>query len=392
MQNSWLMLLPFMALATGWLWDRTRQSKVNDKQFKKLSREYFVGLNYLLNEQPDKAVDVFIKLLDVDDDTVETHLALGNVFRRRGEVDRAIRVHQNLIAQTQLTKQMRIEALLALGQDYMRAGVLDRAERLFLDVVETGQHSVTGLKNLLDIYQQEKDWDKALATAQQIKALSADDMSIEMAHYYCEQAIQAKSKGQFELARRLLRRALKIDKRCVRASIIQGDIKMSLGQYTAALRAYKKVRMQDPVYIALVVPSMAFCHEQLDTASELVTYLHDCLREFAYTDLAILLAEQIQKCESKQDAADFMAEQLRRRSSIRGLDKLIELHLGAAQSYAREDLLILKSLTTKLLENKALYRCVECGFDGKALHWQCASCKKWSTVKPLHDVDGESLS
>lgn len=390
MQNTWLVMLPFAVFATGWLWNRTQLRSQSDKQFKKLSREYFVGLNYLLNEQPDKAVDVFIKLLDVDDDTVETHLALGNLFRRRGEVDRAIRVHQNLISQTQLTESLRIEALLALGQDYMRAGVFDRAERLFLDVVETGQHSVLGLRSLLDIYQQEKDWDRALSTAQQISQLSDDQMSTEIAHYYCEKAIQAKSKGQFEQAQRHLRDALKTDKGCVRASIIQGDIKMSLGQYTGAIRAYKKIRMQDPEFIAEAVKSMAFCYEQLNAVDALLAYLHECLRIYPYTDLVIHTAEQIQKIESKQAAADFMAEQLRKRSSIRGLDKLIELHLGAAQSYAREDLLILKSLTIKLLENKPWYRCIDCGFAGKALHWQCASCKKWSTVKPLHDVDGEN--
>jgi len=162
MIDLWPLLLPAAAWSGWWVANRSNSNKSHNVA-NKLSREYVVGLNYLLNEQSDKAVDIFIKLLEVDSDTVETHLALGSLFRRRGEVDRAIRIHQNLIARPQLSILQRKESLMALGQDYMSAGVFDRAERIFLEVVELGGSKETSsLHGLLAIYQQEKAWEKAL--------------------------------------------------------------------------------------------------------------------------------------------------------------------------------------------------------------------------------------
>src|SRR3990167_5526083 len=183
MINLWPLLLPAAACSSWWLARRHYLTKEGQME-NQLSREYVVGLNYLLNEQPDKAVDVFIKLLEVDSETVETHLALGSLFRRRGEVDRAIRIHQNLIARPQLSLFQRKEALMALGQDYMSAGVFDRAEHIFLEVVElAGDREVNSLRGLLAIYQQEKAWEKALDVIQKVEGGTGRSMHFELAHY-----------------------------------------------------------------------------------------------------------------------------------------------------------------------------------------------------------------
>src|SRR5882762_1834435 len=158
-------LLFFICIAAAWLLGYRARPKEEPQRKVNLPRDYLMGLNFLLNEEPDKAVDIFIKMLEVDSNTVETHLAVGKLFRRRGEVDRAIRIHQNLIARPQLERIYREQSLFELGQDYLSAGMLDRAERIFLELVSAKSHSAQALRILIDIYQQEKEWEKAAQTA-----------------------------------------------------------------------------------------------------------------------------------------------------------------------------------------------------------------------------------
>src|SRR3990167_8991790 len=212
MITLWPLLLPAAAYS-GWLAAIRQFKQKENKKDNRLSREYVVRLNYLLNEQPDKAVDIFIKLLDVDSETVETHLALGSLFRRRGEVDRAIRIHQNLIARPQLHIMQRKAALMALAEDYLRAGVYDRAERIFIEVVELGGDTdPNSLKGLLAIYQHEKAWEKALDILKKFALVTGNHMNKEAAHYHCEMAEQCLSKGAEEQAYNMMKQALVIDK------------------------------------------------------------------------------------------------------------------------------------------------------------------------------------
>ncbi len=189
-----LLLLP-VAMYSGWWFARTLEKRSSNKSRQLFSNQYFQGLNYLLNEQPDKAIQVFLELAEVNKDTVETHMALGSLFRRRGEVDRAIRFHQNIIAKPGLEPEQRTQALLELGEDYMRAGLLDRAERLFAELIETGAHTPSALRSLLDIYQQEKDWKNALEQAQRLEQVSGEHMGDVMAQFCCEMAEAALAEG-----------------------------------------------------------------------------------------------------------------------------------------------------------------------------------------------------
>jgi len=198
----WL-LLPVAALS-GWFIAHLGRKRGRGDPMMDLSSTYFRGLNYLLNEQPDKAIEVFLKLAEVDNDTVETHLALGNLFRRRGEVDRAIRIHQNLVARTTLSAEQRSYALLELGEDYMRAGLFDRAEDLFLEMVDMGVHMEPVLNHLVVIFEQEKDWDKAIDAARKLGPISGRDMAPVVAQYYCELAEVARESGDESRARKFL--------------------------------------------------------------------------------------------------------------------------------------------------------------------------------------------
>ncbi|KTC78323.1 lipopolysaccharide assembly protein LapB [Legionella brunensis] len=389
MINLWPLLLPAAAWS-GW-WVASRNYSGKETAFNnRLSREYVVGLNYLLNEQPDKAVDVFIKLLEVDSETVETHLALGSLFRRRGEVDRAIRIHQNLIARPQLSLRERKEALMALGQDYMSAGVFDRAERIFLEVVEMGGSKETcSLQGLLAIYQQEKAWEKALDITKKIELSLGQSMHIQAAHYYCEIANQALKTNSMEKAQNAIKQALTVDKMCVRASLMQASLDMQNNRYKQAIRSLRRVPQQDPEFLSEIIEPLVVCYRELDAMYECVEYLQDTLKEHPRASTIFVIAEFLCHQKDMDTAIDFVSEKLSTHPSIRGLNRLIFWHLETAHGKVRDKLQMLYDMTSKFLDNKPIYRCGHCGFGGKHLHWHCPSCKQWGRMKPVHGLEGD---
>ena len=380
------LLLP-VAATCGWFLGRRLLDRQSPKLTHKIRRDYFKGLNYLINEQPDKAVDVFIKLLEVDSDTVETHLALGTLFRRRGEVDRAIRVHQNLIARPQLGKQHRLHALSELGQDYLRAGVLDRAERLFLELVEMGEENQSSLRFLLSIYQQEKDWSKAIEIAQKLQALG-ESMHPIIAQYYCELAEQMIDKDRTHQALTYLKRAQAIDHACVRASLIRARIESRGENYKESIRSYKRVVAQDPDYISEIVSPLEKCYQKLNEEEKFVSYLEECLLKHPRISLVLAISDYLQRQQGQKVAIEFIAKQIQQQPSLRGLSHLVKLYLLNSAGDAQEKLLILQNFMHKLLTDKPMYRCEHCGFSGRTLYWLCPSCHHWSTVKPIQGLEG----
>lgn len=389
MIHLWPLLLPAAAWS-GW-WVASRNYSIKEKRTTHhFSREYVVGLNYLLNEQPDKAVDVFIKLLEVDSDTVETHLALGSLFRRRGEVDRAIRIHQNLIARPQLTLLQRKEALMALGQDYMSAGVFDRAERIFTEVVELGgTREVSSLRGLLAIYQQEKAWEKALEVIKQLEISTGTSMHAQAAHYHCEIATHALKSNAYDKAYTAIKQALAVDKQSVRASLMLADLEIKNGRFKQAIRALKNVPDQDVEFLTEIIEPMVHCHRELETMDECVDYLEQTLADHPRASVIFVVGEYLRNEKSVDIAIDFVSDQLSQHPSIRGLNRLIYWHLESAHGKVRDKLQMLYDITSKFLENKPIYRCEHCGFGGKLLHWHCPSCKQWSRMKPIHGLEGD---
>ncbi|MCD6038680.1 MAG: lapB [Gammaproteobacteria bacterium] len=386
MSSTWILFI-FVALAAAWyLGYQARHKRFSEQKFN-LPRDYLVGLNFLLNEEPDKAVDVFIKMLEVDSDTVETHLAVGKLFRRRGEVDRAIRIHQNLIARPQLDKAYRDQSLFELGQDYFSAGVLDRAERIFLEVVNVKDYAVPAYRALLDIYQQEKAWENAIAIASKLEATTKKNMQPVIAHYFCELAEIAISHQQNEQPNQYIKNALTADYQCVRASLLQAKLDMNKGDYKSALRSLQKIKDQNPDYIGESIEALAFCYEALKEEEKLVKHLMQILKEYPRVPVVLILSERIRRWKGDKTAANFVADYVRRYPSIHGLHLFITLYQSSTEGRAREDLLILQNLTKKLLTDKPDYRCVSCGFSGKSLHWQCPGCKQWSTVKSVHSLE-----
>jgi len=391
MEINWMIIIWLLPVAafSGWLYGRRGNTSSSTSFKDRLHPEYFKGLNYVLNEQPDKAIEVFVKMLEVDSETVETHLALGNLFRRRGEVDRAIRIHQNLIARPNLNREQRALALLELGMDYMRSGLFDRAESLFIELVETGLYAVAAFTELLDIYQQEKDWKNAITTARQLELSSGRSLKKNIAHFYCEQACELRTHGQDRGARELLKKAINIDANCVRASLIEADIFKEEGKYKQAIQLYKRVERQDAEYIPEAIPPLLECYRQLEKLDEFRDYLRTIVDKHGGITPMIMLVELIAEQDGEEEAIKSITAELKKRPTVRGVDRLIEYSLIPAQGKAKDDLMTIKDLTGKLLENRPIYQCSYCGFDTKALHWQCPGCKDWNTVKPIHGVEGE---
>lgn len=389
MQELFWLLLPVAALS-GWVIGRRgRSADGRSGPGEGLRGDYFQGLNYLLNEQPDKAIEVFTRMVEVDSDTVETHMALGNLFRRRGEVDRAIRIHQNLIARPSLNRDQRTLALLELGEDYLRAGLLDRAENLFQEVVETGSYVPHALGHLLDIYQQEKEWENAIQVAARLEQQSDRVMGPRIAHFYCEQVETSWRLGEINHARNLIKRALTADPDCVRASILQGDIERSVGNYKQALKCYQRVRDQDRDYLPEVLVGLHECYTQLGRADGFRQFLEAVQRDYAGASVVLALAERIRQDDGEGAAARYLVEQLRARPSVRGLNRLIELNLARSGQADVEDLEVLRELFHSLLRDRPGYACRSCGFQARTMHWHCPSCRSWATIKPIHGVQGE---
>ena len=385
----WLMLP--VAAVSGWVIGRRRQGRGGGDPGtpEPLRGDYFQGLNYLLNEQSDKAIEVFTRMVEVDSETVETHLALGNLFRRRGEVDRAIRIHQNLIARPSLHRDQRTQALLELGKDYLRAGLLDRAENLFQEVVDTGAYVPEALNHLLDIYQQEKEWDNAISVAARLEAYTERRMAPMVAQFYCEQVDTAWRKGEINRARNLIKRSLTADPDCVRASILQGDIERGAGNYKQALKSYQRVRDQDRDYLREVLVGLHECYTQLGRPDDFRAYLEGVQQDYRGASVILALSERIRRDHGEAAAARYLVEQLRQRPSVRGLNRLIELNLAQSGDTGREDLEILRELCQALLRDKPSYACRRCGFNARTMHWHCPRCRSWATIKPIQGVEGE---
>lgn len=394
-----LFILLFVAIAAGWmLGRRTLLSTSKAEKGLALPSQYYKGLNYLLDGQPDGAIDEFIDSLEVNSETLDTHIALGNLLRRNGEVDRAIRIHQNLLSRPSLPRRHLHHAHLELARDYISAGLLDRAERLLQDLVlESAEQKNTSMKHLLEIYQGEKDWEKAVDVAKGLlprkyllsSAQGDRQVLVALSHYLCEIAETCILSNDLQRARSLLKEALEYDKKCVRASLLLAEIESRCGNFKLAIKSLKRVRFQEPEYIPETVELLHKCYLALDDRSGLHDYLKDCMEFYPSVTLLMVMAKDIRQNEGDESAAVFIGKQLKTRPSLRGLSELIELHVANATGAARDNLKLLQQLVGQLISHKPSYRCNHCGFSGRQLHWLCPGCKQWGVIKAIRGTEGD---
>lgn len=381
------LLLP-LAVYSGWWAAKNYQGRLAHRRNRLFNDQYFQGLNYLLSEQPDKAIQVFLELAEVNEETVETHLALGNLFRRRGEVDRAIRFHQNIIAKPGLRPPQRTQALLELGEDYMRAGLLDRAERLFSELIESNEQTPSALRSLLDIYQQEKEWEKALVQADRLQKVEGTHQGGMMAQFCCELAEQALAAGQADQSLKRLRQARRHDPNCVRARFISARLHAAAGAFSDAMTDYEEIAELDSEYIADLLDDYLGAAERAGELARARRRMRGWYEAYHGISLVLKLTDFIAAEEDEEAAGRFLVEALNRRPSVRGLERLIELRAaGHLRADSSDD--ILKALTKRLMARQPGYRCNHCGFSGQMHHWQCPSCRRWNTTRLVHGALGE---
>ena len=384
---AWLLLIP-AAIAIGWLLGRRGGEIKGGAKISRLSNTYFRGLNYLLNEQQDKGREIFLQIAEVDKETVETQFALGHLFRRRGEVDRAIRLHQNLVARTGLSEEQKTRAVLELGEDYMRAGLLDRAETLFNDLVQMGVHAPKALQQLISIYQSERDWKQAITYALKYEQITGEAMGESIAHYYCELAEKHVHEGNLTAARDRIAAAYSSDSQCVRAGMIEGRLDLLENNDAGAIRAFERVARHDVDYLPEVLPQLMECYERRNELMRARGFLQEVIEQYSGVTPLLALTDLIERDEGAMAAQEFLAKQLLQRPSVRGEAVLLEKAVANPGDEPVETLKTLKLITDQLLVRSANYRCVNCGFGARAHHWQCPSCKHWGSVKPLLNLLG----
>ena len=378
MISVWLLLLLPIAALSGWFSARKHYKTRYGIQNNGVNPEYFKGINYLLDEQPDKAIDIFIRLLEVNSDTVETHLALANLFRRRGETDRAIRIHQNLIARPALPPAQRSSALFELGMDYMHAGLLDRAEELFLELISKKQHITPAHQQLLKIYQQEKNWQQAIATAQILQANAEPQMGELISQFYCELTEQKPQLPESDI-RQLLRKAHSNDPNCVRASLCEAKLLIDAAEHRKAIKILQRIEQQNNEYIPEALPHLLTSHTALDSLPAFESWLNTLLeRHPNMTAARLMLANLMKQEHGAQAMQDYLNHALRKHPSVEGLHSLLSL----GQNDNPDLFPLIEDVTRRLIKLGHSYTCVHCGFAGKTLHWLCPGCAQWGSIQP----------
>ena len=375
----WLLGIPVF-FALGWIAARVDIQQLLAES-RSLPRGYFKGLNFLLNEQPDKAIDAFIDIVKHDPETAEMHFALGNLFRRRGEIERAIRVHQNLLARPDLPLEQQQHAQYELGMDYLKAGLLDRSEETF-NLLLDSSYAVQARRALLEIFQREKEWRRAIDAARGLQESGAGARQKEIAQFYCELAQDALVHMQTAEAMDLLDKALHADRKNVRATMLLGDAQLAQGDVEGALMTWRRVEQQSVPHVALVAARLMDGYRKVGRAQEGVNLLRSYLAEASSIDLIEVVFKAVIELDGVEAAKQLGVEELRRNPTLLGLDKLLEARLMDAPANLVPELSMVKNLVHGYTQKLARYQCGHCGFKARQFYWQCPGCSRWETYPP----------
>lgn len=404
-ETWWLLALP-LVFGLGWMAARFDLRQLMSEQGA-LPRSYFKGLNFLLNEQPDKAIDAFVEVARLDPETTELHFALGALFRRRGETERAIRVHQNLATRPDLPEPEREHALYELGQDFLRAGLLDRAEESLRRLM-SGPYAASAKRVLLELYEVEKEWSKAIDAARELQALDQKDYRVQIAQFCCELAQDALQKKKPEEAIEWLRRAREENPANVRAPILLGDVAAAAGDQAGALEHWLGIENQDEAYLPLVADRVVKAYAMLGEQGKALQWLRELLK----TKLAPELLDTAYRTELEANgpvaATALMRDQLRRQPTLLALTRYFEAQAaaytarqpanatangeapagetaadtGADTDDQAKETAAIRDLLQLRTRNLARYTCRECGFRARLFYWQCPGCNRWETYAP----------
>lgn len=376
----WLLVLPLF-FTLGWI-----AARVDIKQLiaesTALPAAYFKGLNFLISDQHDKAVEAFSEAVQANTDSLELHFALGSLFRRTGETDRAINMHLNLLDKKELTDNQRSAVKAELAQDYLKAGLYDRAEELFKGLNDT-RYRQPALHALLEIYVREREWTRAIETATELERLSGVSFRIQIAQYYCELAMNDIIAQKLDAARNQLHKALDANKNCVRANVLLGDLEASTVAHQAAISHWKRIEFQQPEYLGLIANKMLKSYRAEDQLKQGLAQLNAYLETYKLPSLMSALYEATLVEEGAEKAAKLARNELIRQPSLTTLDQLLQARAMADETKKQsnnQDIQLMQQTVRNAIGNRAAYHCDQCGFRAKQHHWQCPACNAWESL------------
>ena len=386
-ETAWLLLLP-VVFGLGWLasrWDLRLESRMDQRERMLQQRSTFKGLSLLLNEQPDQAIEALVKVAQLDPETVDLHFSLGNLFRRRGETERAIRIHQHLAGRDDLKPRDRDHAAYELGRDFLRAGLLDRAEAS-LNQVGEGKYSVPAKESLLEMYQVERDWKKAIVAATELEALQDKSHQTEIAQFYCELAQEALRRKDMPHSEQSIDRALQAVPAQARALILQGDYLVAMGRPGQAIEVWSQVAEKHPAYMHLVADRWMVAHAAIDKTDAGLDHLIALLTTQSAGELLDIVHQHLMLIRGAAATEVMLVGVMQHTPSLTALSKLAEARLALAEvndsperiADLQATLGLLKQRTTAL----ARYTCGNCGFRARRFYWQCPGCNHWEAYSP----------
>ncbi|HCK76142.1 MAG TPA: hypothetical protein DHW07_03250 [Gammaproteobacteria bacterium] len=384
MDPIWLLvLLPFAALS-GWLaaW-RGRPETSSPPTPGVISETYYRSINFLANDQHDEALDVLAKALEDYDESLEIQLALGTLFRRRGEIEKATQIHQSLISRPGLSPEQKSLVLFELANDYLKAGLLDRSENLLLELGAEDGFRESALRLLVQIYESERDWERAIAAAGRLDSLTVEMWGPVIAQYYCELGERDLSGGDYAAAKERADQALKLNRNCARAIILRGRLDALTGRHQQAVTTWMRLCDEHPEMLNEVARLVQASAESLQQPGVYVDFLNRALEMASDERLQLLLVDCLSKQGRTEEAESQLLSWVEQHASLSGLHRLLELRSDQKPGTPFErDYQMVRKVTGKLLADRAGYECRFCGFQGKSLHWQCPGCRHWGTTVP----------
>lgn len=370
----WLLVLPLF-FTLGWL-----AARVDIKQLlsesSQLPAAYFKGLNFLISDQHDKAVEAFVEAVEANADSIELHFALGSLFRRRGEVDRAIHLHLSLLERKELPDLQKQAVMAELAQDYLKAGLLDRAEELYKSLTDS-RYKQPALRALLEIFVREREWERAIGIATELERMSGVPFRKEIAQYYCELAVKAILNNDSDRARTKLQQALSANANCVRANVMLGEIAATAGEHELAISAWKHIEFQQPDYLGLVANKLIASYRALGRMQEGLNLLNTYLQTYKTPALRSVLYELTLLEHGAESAARLARDELAKKPSLKTLDQLLQARAALEQS---ADTHLMQQTVKLALGNRNAYCCSQCGFRARHYHWQCPACNTWESL------------
>jgi lipopolysaccharide biosynthesis regulator YciM len=381
--DIWLFALVFAAILCGWLLGRWQpfRKKIADKTSDRFTENYARGLNYLLADDSDNAIRVFTDLTEVNKDTVEIHIALGNLFRSKGEVDRAIKVHQNLLARPNLTRKQRHMAIAELASDYLKAGLLDRAEKLYREMIELKAEPEKAFRHLLDLYIAEKSWEEAEECAHWLYRQGEPEAAVVYSQCLCEIAEKAIAAGNYKLARKKLDRALVVDYASVRAALLLIQLQLKSDKLAAAKKLFTRLVTQRPEYMPLyIAPAREIYQDSGDRLYQ--EFLQKQYQQHPSTRIAMALLELYTRHNQIDMARQFLSDILRQSPSFEAFEFALRF-LKSNPDQLGETWESLSEFLQAMQEKKIEFVCTRCGYEGHAIQWHCPSCRNWASMKPV---------